>query len=121
MAQILGLQKLVAQLRAKAAASRREDNVSVSVGFTQAYAIFVHEDLTAKHKPGKQAKYLEQPARQLSSSGELGRIVLRAKQSGQTMAQGLLLAGLRLQREAMMLCPVDTGALKASAFTRLDK
>ncbi len=36
------------------------------------------------------------------------------------MSQGLLVAGLRLQREAMQLCPVDTGALRASAFTRLD-
>jgi hypothetical protein len=28
------------------------------------YAIYVHEDLHAQHQPGKQAKYLEQPARQ---------------------------------------------------------
>jgi CRISPR/Cas system-associated exonuclease Cas4 (RecB family) len=119
MAKIGGLTKLVEQLRAKAAKSRKEDNVSVSVGFTQQYAIFVHEDMTARHPVG-QAKYLEQPARQLSSDGTLGRIVLEAKQNGKTMAQGLLLAGLRLQREAQMLTPVDTGALKASAFTRLD-
>jgi hypothetical protein len=28
------------------------------------YAIFVHEDLEARHKPGKTAKYLEKPARE---------------------------------------------------------
>ena len=28
------------------------------------YAVYVHEDLNARHKSGKQAKYLEQPARQ---------------------------------------------------------
>ena len=39
---------------------------------------------------------------------------------GQTTAQALLQAGLRLQRESQLLVPVDTGALKASAFTRLE-
>ena len=27
------------------------------------YGIYVHEDLNARHNPGKQAKYLEEPAR----------------------------------------------------------
>lgn len=118
--QIEGLTKLVAQLRAKAAKSLKDDNVSVIVGFTQAYAVFVHEDLTARHAPGKQAKFLEQPARQLSSDGTLGRIVKQAKQNGQTMAQGLLLAGLRVQRDSQALVPILTGALRSSAFTRID-
>lgn len=37
--------------------------VDVAVGYTQSYAIFVHENLNARHKPGKIAKYLETPAR----------------------------------------------------------
>lgn len=36
----------------------------VTVGYTTSYAIYVHEDLTARHKPGKTAKYLENPARE---------------------------------------------------------
>ena len=36
---------------------------NVVVGYRQFYAIFVHEDLQARHRPGKQAKYLEEPAR----------------------------------------------------------
>jgi hypothetical protein len=32
------------------------------VGYTADYAVYVHEDLEAKHKPGKKAKYLEGPA-----------------------------------------------------------
>lgn len=34
------------------------------VGYGQDYAIYVHEDLLALHAPGKQAKFLEQPARE---------------------------------------------------------
>lgn len=33
----------------------------VTVGYTQEYAVFVHENMDARHKPGKQAKFLEQP------------------------------------------------------------
>lgn len=121
MMKIEGLTKLVAQLRSMAAKSIKDDNVSVSVGYTQQYAIFVHEDLTAAHAPGKQAKYLEQPARQLTNDGTLANIIKQAKQSGRTMAQGLLLAGLRLQRDSQALVPVDTGALRASAFTRINQ
>lgn len=126
--------------------------VSVIVGFTQAYALFVHENIEMKWRgyprdrqvrrdkegvartgykpatgphsaglfwgPTGQAKFLEAPARELAK--ELGAIVRRALTSGKTMAQGLLLAGLRLQREAQKRVPVDTGALRASAFTRLE-
>lgn len=36
------------------------------VGYTAGYAIFVHEDLEAQHAEGKQAKFLEGPARELA-------------------------------------------------------
>jgi len=39
-------------------------DANVVVGYVADYAVAVHEDLQAKHKPGKQAKYLEQPARE---------------------------------------------------------
>lgn len=32
---------------------------SVTVGYTMSYAVYVHEDLEARHAPGKTAKYLE--------------------------------------------------------------
>lgn len=63
-------------------------------------------------------KFLEGPARELHE--ELGRIVADALLHGSTMATALLRAGLRLQRESMQRVPVDTGNLKASAFTRLE-
>jgi len=38
-------------------------DTKVGVGYTQEYAIYVHEDLTARHAPGKTAKFLEIPVR----------------------------------------------------------
>jgi len=53
-------------------------NADVVVGYVADYAVFVHEDLQAKHKLGKQAKYLEQPARE--NRNEMIRIVKREAQ-----------------------------------------
>ena len=38
-------------------------DTKVTVGYTASYAVFVHENLDNKHKKGKQAKFLEEPAR----------------------------------------------------------
>lgn len=89
---------------------------SVSVGFTQAYGIYVHENLEAHHPTG-QAKFLEQPAREMGNTNEVTHIVKTVMQQGGTLEDGLLTAGFELQRRAQQLTPVDTGALKASAFT----
>ena len=108
---------------------------SVIVGYTANYALHVHENIEMKWKglprlpnpphkgnywdgsrsPG-QAKFLEQPARELRY--EFGRIIFEAMKNGATMLQALYIAGLRLQRESQLLVPVDTGNMKASAFTR---
>ena len=48
-------------------------DADVVVGYVADYAVYVHEDLQAKHKPGKQAKYLEQPARE--KKGEIIKII----------------------------------------------
>jgi len=90
-----------------------DPQVSVTVGFTQRYALYVHE-VQAAHKVG-QWKYLETPAKQ--NSRELARMMETALNSKMPMLQALMMAGARLQREAQMLTPVDTSALKASAFT----
>ncbi len=63
-----------------------------------------------------QAKFLEQPARELKR--EFSKIIVTACSRGAKLEQALLMAGLRLQRESQQLVPVDTGNLKASAFTR---
>lgn len=92
----------------------RDMKPSVTVGFTQNYGLYVHEDMDARHEVG-QAKFLEQPARKLEKT--LGDLTAKAVANGATIEEGLIIAGLRLQREAQELTPVDTGALKASAFT----
>lgn len=117
MVEIRRLDDLVRKLRDRAAKAYRESDVSVIVGYTQSYSIFVHENLGANHPVG-QAKFLEEPARTLQP--ELARIVYTAVAKGASMAQALVMAGLRLQRESQLLAPVDTGAMKASAFTRLE-
>ncbi len=50
--------------------------VQVVVFYIASYAVYVHENLDATHKPGKQAKFLEQPARE--RRGELTGIVRKA-------------------------------------------
>lgn len=118
MARIEGLEKLVAALRSRATRARKDARVSVAVGYSASYAVFVHENLQARHANG-QAKFIEQPARSLAP--ELGRIAGEAVRRGSTLAQALVLAGLRLQRESQQMVPVDTGNLRASAFTVLEE
>ncbi len=135
--EIKGLEALQNKLRAMAAKARTEGSASVSVGYVANYAVHVHENLEALHgaaynaayggKPGfksrgpnQQAKFLERPARQLSDDGTLGRMVFKSLRAKQTMAQALLQAGLRIQRESQLIVPVDSGNLRAGAFTRLD-
>jgi hypothetical protein len=66
--------------------------------------------------PDQQAKFLEQPARELNNSGELSNDIVAAMRSGNTLQDGLLVAAKRIQRESQKLVPVDTGNLRGSAF-----
>lgn len=107
------------------------DKPSVIVGYTASYALYVHENLEMKWKGmprhnGKgnywdpqgrgQSKFLEQPARELGRT--FAATLKRLMNGGKTLAQALKIIGLNLQRSSQLLCPVDTGNLKASAFTR---
>ncbi len=135
MAIIQNLDKLVSKFRALSAKSIKDTDFSVVVGFTARYAVYVHEntEMVLEGQPRRppatgvywgpngQAKFLEQPARELSNDGTLGRIVAQAVKAKKTLAQGVLLAGLRLQRESQKLVPVVTGNLRRSAFTRLER
>lgn len=110
----------------------------VLVGYTAAYALFVHENMnpktlgTATPRPsglgvywGPAApnpmflpKFLEGPARVFKQ--EIIAVVAKAFKQGLPMIQCLLLGGLRLQRESMLKVPVEYGHLRATAFTRED-
>jgi hypothetical protein len=123
-------EKLIAKLRARAAQSIKDDNVSVIVGYQKKYALWVHE-MIVKHRgkprpsgkgnywdPQGQPKYLEQPAREYAE--KIGDMVRDAVLGGRaTLAQGLVVGGLYLQRLSMKLVPVEYGDLRGSAFTKL--
>ncbi len=47
----------------------------VIVGYVAEYAVYVHENLDARHKPGKQAKFLESVVRKERS--EIFRIIAK--------------------------------------------
>jgi L-alanine-DL-glutamate epimerase-like enolase superfamily enzyme len=91
----------------------------VEVGYGTEYAVYVHEDMEANHPNGGQAKYLEQPARAMRKA--LGDQVRRDMNSGLTLKEAQLRAGLKLQAASQNLVPVDTGDLKASAYTKVIK
>lgn len=111
------LENLTAKLKAKAAKAAAAGKESVVVGFCTSYALFVHENMTASHKSGKQAKFLEGPARRLVNDGTLAAQIRDNVKAGMGVPDALLVAALTVQREAQKVTPVDTGALRASAFT----
>lgn len=90
-----------------------QPTTSVTVGFTQRYALYVHE-VQARHVVG-QWKYLETPARRLRQ--QIIQTVQKLLAQGASMEHALMVGGLLLQRASQTLTPVDTSALKASAFT----
>jgi hypothetical protein len=117
----------------------------VAVGYTASYAIWVHEMIQgAPHPPKSDAqrkamfasirerdkvghvswssgkpKFLEGPFRRMRK--ELQEFIRTSLKSNKMdVRQALYLAGLKLQRESQLVCPVDTGNLRASAFTRIE-
>lgn len=84
---------------------------NVEVKYQAPYAVFVHEDLQAKHAVGK-AKYLEDPANRLQ--GQMAADVAQVIKNKQSLESGLLRAGNRLAVESQKEVPVDTGYLKQS-------
>lgn len=144
MAKIEGLTKLIQQFGNKLDKARRDSGLSVIVGYTANYALYVHERIPGKKGPkrkgvkrkraedvGKkkgedpqvksqvgQPKFLEEPAR--TKAAEIGKVVGNVTKATGSLEMGLLAGGNRLQRESQELVPVITGNLKGSAFTRRD-
>lgn len=125
---ISGLKQLQATLKAKMAKYGAADAI---VGYTAAYALYVHENMEMKLAgeprpsglgvywgPNGGPKFLEQPARELAP--QMREMIKADLKSGKTFEQALMRAGLFLQRESMQRVPVEYGNLRASAFTRLE-
>lgn len=122
MAEIAGLKKVLKMIQDKKKVIGDNPSPEVTVGYTQNYALYVHENLqlseTEKNKKaGRGAKYLEEPYRMYQT--QMVRMVKDALKNKVPLAKALLKAGLFLQRESQKRVPIDTGALRASAFTRL--
>ena len=116
MAKVEGVNRLMAKLQALTMKAVKESGQDAIVGFTANYAIYVHENLQAHHPVG-QAKFLEDPLRELTP--ELRTMIVEDLIAGRTVAQAIYRAGLRLEREAKLRCPVNTGNLRDSGFTKL--
>ena len=112
--RIDGLDTVIAALQKKADAAAK-DKVSVAVGYSAAYALYLDQDRQAHHANG-QAGFLSDTAKEMA--GQLGETVKNGLAQGLSMEQSLLLAGLELQAESQKRCPVDTGACRSSAYTR---
>lgn len=95
---------------------KAKDKISVVIGYSQSYALEVHERTDIQHKVG-QAKYLEEAAR--SNAPAIKEMLRRADKK--KLPEEMLKAGLLIQRESQLLVPVDTSALKASAFTTIEE
>lgn len=117
MAKVEGFTVVQQTLAKMAKSARAEHGKSVIVGYTAQYAIYVHENMQSAHRVGN-AKFLENPARELSQSGVLGRIIQDAYKNGAKLQDALVLGGLRIQRDSQLQVPIDTGNLRGSAFTR---
>lgn len=115
--KVIGIEEVNRKLQALANRSKQKDAGSLVVGFSQNYAIYVHE-VPARHKEGKQWKYLETVVRRLAP--QIPRLVEATYLVTGSLYAGLLKAASRIQREAQEIVPIDTGALRASAFTAKD-
>ena len=115
MAKIEGLNRLLKALEDMKSRYYKGKPPSVTVGYSQGYAVYVHE-VPANHRVG-QDKFLEIPARQLANDGTLKELIVKGLKAGAQLGPAILRAGMRIQRDAKPLTPEDTGALRASAFT----
>lgn len=121
MGKVLGMRSLRDNLQKrlrKAGKGTKAGTASVIVGYTQEYAIYVHENLEAYHEVGN-AKFLEIPFREIEP--DVPSILRKSIAAGMTLPQALLALGLKVQRTSMEQVPIDTGALRSSAFTRLEE
>lgn len=104
-----GLGEVVARLRARSL--KGQVRMQVDVQYTAPYAVYVHENLQSYHSVG-QAKFLEQPFRQLLS--QMKQIIRNKLLNNRSLEEGLKAAGDLLLKVSQPLVPVDTGYLKST-------
>ena len=134
MPKLEGFVEVAAKLKKMANEAAQAQKLSCVIGYTAAYALFVHECVDEvlrgipRPAPSKglfwdpqgkaESKFLEGPAREFEKV--IAEIVAKTFQETGKLGKSLYMGGLFLQRQSMKRVPVDTGNLKASAFTRLE-
>jgi len=96
--------------------NKGKNELTVVVGYSMEYALEVHERTDVKRRVG-QPKFLETAARTLEP--DIRKLLRETKPD--KLADNMLRAGLLIQRESQKLTPVDTSALRASAFTTIEE
>lgn len=116
MAKIVNISKVMTALK-KQKKAKDINKISIVVGYSQHYAVHVHERTDLNHTNGE-AKFLERPARE--QADKISDTIIKTFRATGDMRTAVLMGGLLLQRLSQQLVPVDTGALKNSAFTRFE-
>lgn len=129
--KVKGVDQVLVALKMLGKRIKETSTAKYTVGYSAPYAIYVHERTDLRHEPGKQAKFLEQPAR--TEKGRMAAIVAQTVKSGGTVDMGNALAALYLKKQSQLLCPVSgwdeiisplldtSGTLQASAFVKKEK
>lgn len=107
---------LIRQLTARQLTARRDSSLVLVIGFSAAYAIYVHENLEVVHTNG-QAKFLETVLRR--NRAYYAKIVADKIRQKKGLKFAMLAAGRAVLRDAQELVPVDTGNLKESGFVQV--
>ncbi len=110
-----GTRKFSANIKRLKNQVRETKNAAVVVGFSQRYAIFVHEHIPANatYRVGR-SKYLESTSREFSEV--LGQDIVRGVKAGRPLLEVLLETGQVLLNATKEVTPLKTGALRASGF-----
>lgn len=100
---------------------RRREALSykAEVGYKAPYAIYVHENLAAYHKPPTKAKFLEGPFRE--NRGRVGKLLTKLLKSRVSMYAALMEVCEFVLNLSQPFVPVLTGRLKRSKYKKVSK
>ena len=128
-AKIYGLEKVMRRFQKELQDFAGEDVVVEGmVGYRAPYAIYVHENMEIDHplhvnsdrtvrNCGGQAKFLEQPAREMIP--KIADQLMKLKKQKKGLKFSIQTICDRLLRESQKLVPVLSGKLKKSGFTKV--
>ena len=112
--KVSGVEGVIASLQGHSLKGKKV--MTGTVVYDAPHSVYVHEDLEAFH-PNGQAKYLEQPARELHS--EMVETINRSVRAKNGLEEGVQRALGLLFDASQELVPVDTGELRDSGFIEI--